>query len=147
MPAGLPVAILLFAQAASSATSHEPTPPAPVTAAPVKGAERECVNQNKDPKANEIVVCAIKPQGYRIDPDVLEARRQKKQGPGSQPHNPHETYADHSCATVGPMGCRGVPTVNVLAAALVAAKMADHLSKGQEIGSMFETTPTTGEYK
>jgi hypothetical protein len=149
MPAGLPVAFLLLAQAAGTSPNYGPAPPVAPTPAPppAKPGERVCLEQNKDPKANEIVICAPKPQGYRIDPDVLEARREKKQGPGSRPHSPHETYADHSCANVGPMGCRGVPTINVLAAALVAAKMADRLSKGQEVGSMFETTPTSGEYR
>src|SRR5438552_8940664 len=155
MPAGLPVALLLFAQAADAAAadpSHPvygpaaPAPPKPASA-PVKTAERECAPANPDPKANEIVVCAQRPQGYRLPPDIVEARRLKKQGQAGRPHNPHETYADHSCAAVGPMGCRGGPTINLVAAAATLAKMGDRLSKGEEIGSMFVTDPTPSEYQ
>jgi hypothetical protein len=77
----------------------------------------------------------------------MEAKRARKQGAAGRPHNPHETFADHSCATVGPMGCRGAPTINLLAAAALAAEIADRLSKGQEVGSLFETTPDPSEYQ
>src|SRR6266404_7464449 len=151
MPAGLPVAFLIIAQAATAAPSPEPVygPAAQAAkpAAPSPTNERECAAQPKAPKGNEIVVCAVKPEGYRLPPDIVEARRLKKQGETVRPHNPHETYADHSCATVGPMGCRGVPTVNLLAVAAVAAKISERLSKGQEIGSIFETTPSSSEYQ
>ena len=89
----------------------------------------------------------MKPQGYRIDPDLMEARREKKKGTAGRPKSPHETYADHSCATVGPMGCRGGPTVNLLAAGLVAAQIAGRVAKGQEVGSIFKTTPEPTEYQ
>ena len=102
--------------------------------------------QNKDPNAKQIVICAPKPQGYRLPSDIVEARRLKKQGDTVRPRNPHETYADHSCATIGPMGCRGTPTVNLLAAAAVAAKISERLAKGQEIGSIFETDPHPTDY-
>jgi hypothetical protein len=143
MAAGLSVAILMLAQAA-----YGPAAPAPAkSAAPPQPSARDCAAQSPAAHANEIVVCAIRPQGYRIDPDVLEARREKKQGAGGRPHNPHESYADRSCATVGPMGCRGGPTINLLAAATTLATMADRLSKGQEIGSMFVTDPQKSEYQ
>jgi hypothetical protein len=45
------------------------------------------------------------------------------------------------------MGCRGQPTIDVLTAAAALATMADRLSQGKEIGSMFETTPASGEYQ
>jgi hypothetical protein len=142
MAAGLSVA-LLFLAAYGPAAAAPPNPAAP----PQQPAPRDCAAQNQDPKANQIVVCAIRPQGYRIDPDVLEARRLKKQGSTGRPHNPHESYADRSCATVGPMGCRGGPTINLLAAGATLAAMADRLSKGQEIGSMFVTDPHPSEYQ
>ena len=44
------------------------------------------------------------------------------------------------------MGCRGTPAINLIAVAAVAAKMADRLAEGQEVGSIFETTPASGEY-
>jgi hypothetical protein len=53
----------------------------------------------------------------------------------------------NNCSTVGPMGCRGVPTIDLLAAAVTAGKIADRLSKGQEIGSIFITDPHPSEYQ
>ena len=161
MPFGLPVALVMLAQAAQAASASPPAPsPAPVygpaspaparpapTPASVTAAQRDCASQNRNPNPNEIIVCAVKPQGYRLDPDVLEARKLKKQGDAGRPRNPHETYVDHSCATVGPMGCRGVPTINLIAVAATAAKIADRLSKGQEIGSVFQTEPHPSEYQ
>lgn len=151
MPIGLPVAfaILLQAAAASSPTqpSYGPKPTAPPTPAPSPDPQRECVNQNKDPKGNEIVVCAIKPEGYRLPPDIVEARRLKKEGVTVRPHNPHETYADHSCAHVGPMGCMGTPTINMLAVAATAAQISQRMAKGQEVGSIFETEKSSTDYQ
>jgi hypothetical protein len=154
MPAGLPVVLALFAQAATAVPAEPPQPaygpakPAPAKLAPPPtAAGRECTPQSTDTKSNEIVVCAVKPEGYRLPPDIVEARRLKKQGDRGRPHNPHETYADHSCATIGPMGCRGVPTIDFIAVAAVAAKISDRLAKGQEIGSIFETTPHPSEYQ
>jgi hypothetical protein len=151
MLAALPAA-LLFAQAASAAPaepapSYGPAAPAPAKTAPVKMAQQQCAPQAHDAKSDEIVVCAIKPQGYRIDPDVLAARRMKKKGDAGQPHNPHETYADHSCATVGPMGCRGGATFNVVGAAMAAANMIDKAVKGENVGQTLVTDPTQSEYK
>jgi hypothetical protein len=140
MPAGLPLALMLMAQA----SAYGPTPP-PAPKPVHKPAE--CAPQAAAPKENEIVICAIKPDGYRIDPDVKEARRLKKENDAGRPRNPHESYADNSCATVGPMGCRGGPTIDFLAVALTAAQMAERLSKGQEVGSMFVTDPHPSEYQ
>ncbi|MEO5773442.1 MAG: hypothetical protein ABIQ32_04910 [Sphingomicrobium sp.] len=96
----------------------------------------------KDP--GEIIVCAERPQGYRLDADVLTAKRARRGG--GKPKRP-DRMADTSCQVVGPMGCRNGPAVNLVAAALTAAKMAERLSKGQEIGSMFITTPESTEYQ
>ena len=142
MPSGLSVALLAAAQAAAA------PPPAAAAAAPAKDAQKECTTPaTPDPNSREIVVCALRPNGYRLDPDVLAARRLKKKGESVRPRNPHETYADHSCATVGPMGCRGQPTIDVFTAAAALATVAQRLSKGQEVGSMFQTTPTSSEYQ
>lgn len=149
MPVGLPVALFVFAQAASAAGpaepvyGPEPTAPAKPAASPEK---RECVAQ-PNPKGNEIVVCALKPEGYRLPPDIVEARKLKKQGIAGRPHNPHETYANHSCANVGPMGCRGTPTVDLIAVAAVAAQISERMAKGQPVGPVFETTPAKGDYQ
>lgn len=135
MPASMPVALALFAQAAA-------TPP-PVAPQSVEAGQRECIAQG-DPKTGPIVICAPKPQGYRLDPDVLEAKREKK-NQAQRPHNPHEAYRDKGCV-IGPMGCPSQP-INLLAAAMTAAELSARLAKGQEIGSMFRTTPEPTEYQ
>ena len=141
MPAGLSVALMLSAQAAAGPVQATTTP------TPATAAGKECTTPTApDPNSREIVVCAIRPNGYRLNPDVLEARRMKKKGESVRPRNPHETYANHDCATVGPMGCRGQPTIDIFTAAAALATMAERVSKGQEIGSMFQTTPAKGDY-
>jgi hypothetical protein len=149
MPAGLSVALALSAQAAA-APSSAPAGPAPASAAAPAAtpAKQVCATPAvPDPNSREIVVCAVKPDGYRIDPDLLAARRLKKKGESIRPRNPHETFADHSCATVGPMGCRGQATIDVFTAAAAVATMAQRLSNGQPIGPMFKTEPTESEYQ
>jgi hypothetical protein len=147
MPAGLPVAFMLFAQAASAGAGAPPAPkPAPTEASAAAGM-RECMAANADPKATQIVVCAPRPQGYRIDPDVLAARRMKKKGDPGQPRNPHETFADHSCATVGPMGCRGGPGFDVVTAAATAVTMVQKAVKGENVGKELVTDPQQNEYQ
>lgn len=145
MAAGLPLALALLAPAAAYGPAAPPSPNPPVP--PAAPAQRECAPQSSDPKANEIVVCAVKPEGYRLPPDIVEARKLKKEGIAGRPHNPHETFADRSCANVGPMGCRGTPAINLLAVALTAAEISKRLAKGEEIGSIFETTPTPSDYQ
>ena len=153
MSAGLPIALALSAQALAAAPSaasptYGPAPASAPAAAPMKEAQRDCATPAvPDPNSREVVVCAVRPNGYRLDPDVLAARRLKKKGESIRPRNPHETFADHSCATVGPMGCRGQPTIDMFTAAAALATMAQRLSKGQEIGSMFQTQPTSSEYQ
>jgi hypothetical protein len=149
MPASLPVALVLLAQAAGEPPAHAYGPPAAVPQPSATAAKTtDCSPTIPDANSREIVVCAVKPDGYRLPPDVVEARRLKKQGGrGAQPHNPHETYANHDCARVGPMGCRGAPTIDLLAAAVVLEQIGQRLAKGQEVGSMFETDPHASEYQ
>jgi uncharacterized protein (DUF4415 family) len=150
MLAGPSIAMAMFAQVAGEVpASPAPTATQPKTAdgsavaTQPKAAERCPVLANAQP--GEIIVCGQKPQGYRIDPDVLEASR-KKHG-GGRPKRP-ERMADTSCSVVGPMGCIGAnPGINLIGAALTAAEMASRLSKGQEIGSMFITDPQPTEYQ
>lgn len=148
MPAGF--LILLMAAGPAIATSH---PDAPVTP-PASGnalareATRDCTTPAvPDPNSGDIVVCAVKPNGYRLDPDVLAAKRAKKKGESIRPRNPRESYADHNCTTIGPMGCRGQPTIDMFTAAAALAAMGQRLSKGQPIGPMFQTQPTESEYQ
>jgi len=144
---GLTVALSLSAQVVA-ATPSTSVPTAPPSASAAKETQRECRTPAvPDPNSREIVVCAVKPNGYRIDPDLLTARRLKKQGESVAPRNPHETYADHSCATVGPMGCRGQPTIDMFTAVAALAAMGQRLSNGQPIGPMFKTRPAETEYQ
>ena len=144
----LPLLLLAQAAAQSSAPGGANGPvPAPAPAVSAKPAEKGCAQQPATKNPNEIVVCAVKPNGYRIDPDLMAARKAKKELQAGQPRNPHETFADHSCANVGPMGCRGGPTVDLLAVAMTAAQISERLAKGQEIGSIFKTEPTPSEYQ
>jgi hypothetical protein len=137
MIAALALAAAMMGQAAG----------APQTPAPTKAVGGDCSSTKPDPASNAIVVCVEKPQGYRIDPDVLAARKAKRQALAGRP-KPPETLKDRSCAVVGPAGCQfDAPGVNLLAAAGTAAEMADRLSKGQEVGSMFVTDPQTSEYQ
>jgi len=167
MPAGLSIALALLAQAAgaasptapaslaaadatpptmtASAGAYGPPPPAPPKK-PVKAAADKVCPPPAPPGANrqEIVVCGQRPQGYRLDPDVVEARREMRGG--GRPRAP-ERMKDNSCASVGPAGCMGAAGINVIAAAVTAATMAARLAKGEEIGSMFRTTPEPTEYQ
>jgi hypothetical protein len=135
MALGLPVAAALFAAQAATAAP----PPA---ASPPKAADR-CPTAGPPPTGNEIVICVQKPEGYRLNPDLMEARRQMKSGHVKRP----ESYKDTSCSSVGPMGCGPPAGINLMGAALTAAEMASRLAKGQEIGSMFETEKQPTEYE
>src|SRR3954467_9698757 len=97
MQFGLAVALVGLAQAATPSAS---TAPAPVPAPAPDG----CRTTAPSTDSRTIVVCAQRPQGYRLDPDVMEARREARNH--SRP-KPPETMKDNPCATVGPMGCRG----------------------------------------
>lgn len=109
-------------------------------------AKAECSPRVPDPNSREIIVCAPKPEGYRIDPDVMAAKKAKRQALAGRPRPP-ENFKDHSCKVVGPAPCMDAPGINLLAAAATAAEMAKRLSTGQEIGSMFVTDPQTTEYQ
>ena len=136
---GLPVALLLAVQAAAG-------PPAPLAETrPAVKADDGCSPQRPS-SDREIVICAPKPDGYRIDPDVLAAKKAKKQALAGRPKPPSK-MPDTSCTVVGPAGCIMTPGINLIAAAATAAEMAERLSKGQEIGSMFVTDPQPTEYQ
>src|SRR3954451_13758693 len=155
MPTGLSAALVLLAQPAGAAAPADVpvavygaaapavAKPAP---APVKPAE-PCPTPAHAGNSQEIVICAEKPQGYRINPDVLKARREKRSA--GRPTRPGPiAMKDNSCTVVGTAPCIGVFTgINLLAAAATLAKMGDRLSKGEEIGSMFITDPHPSEYQ
>jgi hypothetical protein len=153
MPAGLSIAFVILAQAASGPSNGDtagkaygpvaeatPKPPAPAPGP----ADRDCSAANKDPNARVIVVCGPKPQGYRLNPDVLEAKREMKNG--GRPKSQQERMQQPNSCVVGPAGCQ-YAGINLLGAAITAAQMAKRLSNGQEIGSMFITDPHPSEYQ
>jgi hypothetical protein len=109
--------------------------------------EKACSPSAPDPNSREIVVCALKPDGYRIDPDVLSAKKAKKRAEAGRPTSP-QMPKDRSCAVVGPAGCTfDPPGINLLAAAATIGEITDRLSKGKEIGSIFVTEPQMTEYQ
>ena len=128
--------------------TYGPAAPAPaVPKEPVKtaSAAETCRTPAPSPDSREIVVCAIKPDGYRLNPDVMKAKRQARSG--GRPVRPGQVPSGNNCATVGPMGCRGVPSINLIAVAATAAEISERLAKGQEIGSIFQTDPHPTEYQ
>ena len=144
MLAGLPVAIALLAQTAGAAPANV-EPASPTTTAPAKGADETCREAMAKADTREIVICAQKPQGYRLNPDVMKAKRQARSG--GRPTRPGPSgFHDNSRCVVGPQGCPSFG-INLLGAALTAAEMASRLEKGKEIGSMFQTDPHPSEYQ
>ena len=164
MLAALPVAIALLAQAASAAPAQSPaevnaspaygpTLPAPpkaetpvkVAEAEVKAAER-CVSTPPTAVADEFVARvngAQRPEGYRLNPDLVEARRAMRSGRPKRP----ERMVDNSCASVGPMGCTGGAGINLLGAAITLGTMAAKAVQGENVGKMFITDPQPTEYQ
>ena len=147
MPTDLSIAFVMLAQAASGApASYGPVAeaPPPPAAPPAKPPDRVCTDANKDPNAKVIVICGPPPQGYRLNPDVLEARREMKNG--GKPKSQQQRMEQGTNCAVGPAGCQ-YAGINLLGAALTAAEMASRAAKGQEIGSMFITDPHPSEYQ
>lgn len=129
------VVLFPFALAMLAQTAATPAPPA----APAPS--DSCADQPAD--SNTIVICTQRPQGYRLNPDVMEAKRESRSAgrpvrPGGHP--PPE------CATVGPFPClQG--GMNLIGAALTAVEMAKRAATGQDVGKMFLTDPHPDEYQ
>jgi len=143
MPLGLSVAALMLADAAAQPAYGPSLPPVKRVEAPPAPADR-CPPPDLSGDVHEIIVCAPRPQGYRLDPDVMEARREMRSG--GPPRRP-ERAQPSQCGTVGPMGCTGRPTIDFLSTALVLGQMARKAAKGENVGQMFVTTPTRSEYQ
>jgi hypothetical protein len=137
------MAIVVLAQAAAGASQYGPPEPARAVAA-AKASADACSPAVPKADQREIVVCAQRPQGYRLDPDVMLARRASRNRTRTKPP---ERFNDTSCRSVGPMGCGPPAGINLIGAALTAAEMASRLAKGKEIGSMFVTDPQKSEYQ
>ena len=138
MAVAVPIVLAFLVQAAAQ------SPAAPAQAnAPVQrpsATPDRCAPQSTD--SNIIVICSERQEGYRLNPDVMKARKEARSGgrpvrPGGKPIP--------QC-TVGPQPCM-YGGVNLIGVALTAAEMAKRVASGQEIGSMFETDPTMSEYQ
>jgi hypothetical protein len=139
MPAGLSVAIALLVQA-STAPAYGPPAPAPSATKPAaKKVEESCATAPHKP--DQIVVCAQKPQGYRLNPDVIEAKREMRTGRLKRP----ERFTRNDCGTIGPMGCR-FGGIDLMSAAVTALTMVDKAARGENVGKMFVTDPQPDEY-
>lgn len=118
-------------------------PPVPATPKPARARASAC----KTPMPSEpgvIVVCAERQEGYRLNPDVIAARKEVRNPGGPRKR---ETLRDTSCATVGPAPCMGQQGVNLLAAALVAANVLRTAMTGGDVGKLFVTDPQMSEYE
>jgi hypothetical protein len=132
----VPLTVLLFSQAAQAAATDTSARPSSV-ATPTAD---QCPAPSAD--ARTIVICTQRPQGYRLNPDVMEARRETHSGgrpqrPGGKPI-PDCTAGPEPCTMAG---------INLIGAALTAVEMAQRAAKGQEVGSMFVTDPHPTEYQ
>jgi hypothetical protein len=143
MPAGL-TALALLAQAASASTSYGPAAPAPAKKPVSTVPADDCEARQTDPRNKEILICAPRIDGYRLNPDVLEARREMRSG--GRPTRPGPDLRPYRDCNVGPMGCQQAG-INLIGAALTAVEMAKRVSEGKEIGSMFVTDPQPSEYQ
>jgi hypothetical protein len=145
MAAGLSLAIVLLAGVAAPADADPGAGQAAKQPdAPAKPADG-CGPVPAATEPGEIFVCAPRPQGYRIDPDLLEAERAKRRGKLKRP----ERMADTSCASVGPFGCTGLGGggIDLLGAAMVLGTMATKAIRGENVGKMFITDRRPTEYE
>jgi hypothetical protein len=137
--------LLLLAEAATAGppAPAEPKPPVTVETA----SDEECAEANRGGgDTRTITVCAQRPQGYRLNPDVMAAKRIKRTGRGAAPKAP-ENFKQDTCATVGPMGCRGQGVIDIPSAAIAAAQMIGKAVQGENVGEMFKTDKQLSEYE
>lgn len=120
-------ALLVSTQAATTAThpaNEPPPPPAP---------NEVCASRD----SNSIVVCAQRPQGYRIDPSVMEARRQVETNGRSATSAAPPAQA--VCSTQ-PTGCsKNLGSLDLVNVALVAGTTAVRAAEGKDWTRTFKT--------
>lgn len=135
--------LLLLAETAAAQPAEPPKPPASAET-PTDESCDDARRQGADTRT--ITICAQRPQGYRLDPDVMAAKRIKRTGRGAAPRPP-ENFKQDSCATVGPMGCRGQGVIDIPSAAIAAAQMLARAARGEDVGAMFQTDKQLSEYE
>ena len=148
MPVGTPIALMLMAQSAAATPANygaeaSASPPKQAASAPAPAGT--CVPGQRTSNPNEVVICAPKIEGYRLNPDVMEARREIRGG--GRPTRPGPMGAKPRDCSVGPFGCGPQAGVNLVGAALTAATMLEKAAKGENVGQMFVTDPHPTEYQ
>lgn len=143
MPLGLSVALVMLAQAPTEAARAPATPADPSAKSDPIKVTRPAPCPAPNPDSNVIVICTERNDGYRLNRDVMEAKREMKSG--GRPTSPYQVPRP-DCVTVGPAPCVSAG-INLIGAALTAAEMAKRLAEGKEIGSMFVTDPHPSEYQ
>ncbi|MCW3797819.1 hypothetical protein OMW55_08385 [Sphingomonas sp. BN140010] len=133
------MALLLTLIAAQVVAAGPPAPPRPkVAAAPAQ----TCITATLT-EPGVIVVCAERPQGYRLDPDVTRA---KKEARNHTLPKDRELLRDSACKSVGPAGCMNQPAINVVGAVGTAVAMVRTAMSGGNVGKMFVSDPQMSEY-
>jgi len=136
------LSVLLLFLAETPAT-EQPKPPLTVETA----TDDDCENANRQgADTRTITICAQRPQGYRLNPDIMAAKRIKRTGRGAAPKAP-ENFKQETCATVGPMGCRGQGIIDIPSAAIAAVQMVAKAAQGENVGKMFQTDKQLTEYE
>jgi hypothetical protein len=138
MAGGLSLVIALLVQVASAPAASPPVGNAPESASPGDACDAAKAASDE----NHIVICAPRPNGYRINPDIMDAKRELKSG--GRPPRPG-TVPNTGCP-VGPMGCQ-TAGINLLAAGITAVTMVEKAVKGENVGEMFITDPHPTEYQ
>ena len=143
MPAG---AIVFLAMMSPTATAYGPELPVAPPKPKFESNVRDSCADQKPKNDNEIVVCAPRADGYRINPDIMKAKRAvTAQRIGQKPREDYKNGT--ACQSVGPFGCTGTPTINLIQAAAVVATMAKRAATGGNVGQMFVTNPQKSEYE
>ena len=146
---GVPAAVVLLAQSVSGAPAPQTPPPAPQSAtSPAKASasnnREDCSPNTPAADQRSIVICAQRPNGYRLNPDVMEAKREKRKGDGGLPGRP--SIAVQTPCTVGPQPCQSAG-INLIGAGITAVTMVERAARGENVGDMFVTDPHPSEYQ
>jgi len=127
------------------AAAQPADPPAQPPPASASTSREQCRNATPSADKDEIVVCAERQEGYRINSDVLEANRATKQR-GQRPRIVNNVErAPTLCDQIG--GCHALEQINIVNTALIAAQMLAKAAKGENVGHMFRTRPEATEYE
>lgn len=121
------------ASAAQATPSTDYRPPTPV---PVRTASQAPRSNCQSQDISDITVCAQRPQGYRLDPNVVDAERQADRARASA--SAALPPAQASCAR-SPMGCgTGLEGLDLANVAIVLGTTAVKAAEGQDWQGIFK---------